>query len=52
MQTGWAVVPYFNIGLHKKDIAVLEGIKKNFFGVGKTFKQGSQAIQLKVQSLK
>ena len=41
----------FSIVVHVKDKAIIQYIQKHL-GVGKIFKQGSKAIQLKVQSLK
>ena len=41
----------FQIGLHVKDRPLLEGIK-NYFGVGNITKQGSQSIQLRINSIK
>ena len=41
----------FQINLHVKDQAALEGIK-NSLRVGKIYKSGPELIQLKVQSLK
>ena len=43
--------PKFTIGLHKKDRAVLEQIK-TLLGVGNIYNQGSNAVQLRVQSIK
>ena len=51
LNQGWEVQHRFSIVLHVKDKAILQNIQKHL-GVGKNFKQGSQAIQLKVQSLK
>ena len=48
---GWAVKPGFSIVLHKKDIAVLEKIKK-ILGVGKISRQCPNKLQFQVQSLK
>ena len=48
---GWAVKPGFSIVLHKKDIAVLEEIKK-ILGVGKISPQYPNKLQFQVQSLK
>ena len=41
----------FQIGLHQRDKALLEQIK-SFFGVGSIRKQGAQAIQYPVKSVK
>ena len=48
---GWRPDPRFQIGLHKKDKGILDGIKK-FLQVGHISLQGSNAVQLKVSSLK
>lgn len=50
-KTGWRVKAIFSIGLHKKDIAILEKIKSTF-GVGKIHKQGKDAVQYRVESIK
>ena len=47
----WRPEARFQIGLHKKDKGILDGIKK-FLGVGHIALQGSNAVQLKVSSLK
>ena len=47
---GWGVLLSFTIVLHHKDKAVLNKIKKSL-GVGNISRQGSQTLQLKVQSL-
>ena len=51
MKTGWALVPHFHLVLHKKDIAVLEKIKK-ILGVGKISPQCPNKLQFQVQSQK
>ena len=48
---GWAVKPRFQIGLHEKDKAILEGIK-NSLRVGKIFKHKPKAVSLQVRSIK
>ena len=48
---GWVVQPRFQIGLHSRDKALLEGIK-NSLRVGKISKSRPELIQLIVQSLK
>ena len=48
---GWRPEPRFQIGLHKKDKGILDGIKK-FIEVGHIAWKGSNAVQLKVSSLK
>ena len=50
-KTGWRVKAIFSIGLHKKDIAILEKIKSTF-GVGKIHRQGKDAVQYRVESIK
>ena len=45
------VRPCFSISLHEKDKPLLQDIQ-SFFGVGKIYKQGSQSIQLRVESIK
>ena len=42
--------PRFSLGLNKKDIEVLQQIH-NYFGVGKIYKQGSNAVQYSVRSI-
>lgn len=49
--TGKRVLPSFQITLHKKDKPLLEQIQ-SYLGVGKIYKQGSELIQFRVQSLK
>jgi len=43
-QTNWRVKAIFAIGLHKKDIAILEEIQSTL-GVGKIHKHGKDSIQ-------
>ena len=43
--------PKFTIGLNKKDRLILEHIKA-FLGTGNIYNQGSEAVQLRVQSIK
>lgn len=50
-KTGKRVLPSFQITLHKKDKPLLEQIQ-SYLGVGKIYKQGSELIQFRVQSLK
>ena len=50
-KTGWSVQLFFQIALHRKDNELLEQIK-NYFGVGKIHKLGSQSIILRVSSIK
>ena len=47
---GWLVCPFFEIGLHQKDLALLEQIE-SFFGVGNiTTKQRKNMLQYHVSS--
>jgi len=50
-KSGWQIKTSFSIGLHKKDLALLEEIK-NFFGVGGISKKGVNGIQYYVNSPK
>lgn len=50
-KTGWRVQVEFKIGLHKKDLSLLEEIKK-FFGVGAIYYQAEDSVQFKVHSIK
>ena len=43
LKIGWGVKAVFSIGLHQKDLALLEQIK-SFFGVGSIHKQGLLSI--------
>ena len=49
--TGYRVKAIFAIGLHKKDLNLLEGIK-GFFGVGKIHVHGKDSLQYRVESVK
>jgi LAGLIDADG endonuclease len=49
--TGWTIKPSFKLALNIKDIALLEEIK-NFFGVGKIYKQRVDSLEYRVQNLK
>jgi hypothetical protein len=51
MSTGWHCKPIFSIGLHNRDIKILEAIQRTL-GVGKIYKHGSDSIQYRVSSLK
>ena len=51
MKAGWHVKLSFQIGLHQKDHALLEQIK-TYLGVGNIYKQGSQLLQFRVDSVK
>ena len=48
---GWYVGLHFQITLHQRDKALLEGIK-NSLGVGQIYKDGPQSLKFRVQSLK
>jgi len=45
------VIPIFQIGLHKRDLALLEQIR-SYFGVCHIYMQGSNAVQFIVKSIK
>nr|YP_010121876.1 LAGLIDADG endonuclease [Monilinia fructicola]QRF72252.1 LAGLIDADG endonuclease [Monilinia fructicola] len=49
-RTGYRVKANFQIGLHLKDLALLEQIKL-FFGVGKISKLGAESVQFRVYAL-
>ena len=49
-KTGYRVKAIFQIGLHIKDIALLQNIQL-FFGLGKITKLGSESVQYRVSSL-
>ena len=51
LKTGWRIQIEFKIGLHKRDWELLEKIKK-FFGVGKVYKQGENAAQYMIHTVK
>jgi hypothetical protein len=51
LKTKWRVRPVFSITLHKKDLSLLEAIKKNL-GVGKISKSEKKAITYAVDSIK
>ncbi len=50
-KTNWRVKAIFSIGLHKKDIALLEEIQLTM-GVGKIHKHGKDSLQYRVESIK
>jgi hypothetical protein len=50
--TGWRVQTIFTIGLHEKDIALLENIQKFFMGVGKIYSPRKGIKQFRVSSIK
>ena len=49
-KTGYRVKAQFQIGLHIKDLALLEQIKP-FFGVGKITKLGVESVQFRVSAI-
>lgn len=51
-KSGYKVAYVFGIGLHLKDLALLQNIQKTFLGIGKIYKMGKDAVQLRVESLK
>jgi len=50
-KTGYRVKASFQIGLHIKDLALLERIQM-FFGVGKISKLGAESLQFRVYAIK
>jgi len=50
-KTGWGVNTIFQIGLHRKDEALLKQIQ-SFFGVGSIIKHGPESILYRVGSVK
>ena len=51
LKTKWRVLPVFIIKLHKKDLSILEDIKKTFH-IGKIRKSGENCLQYVVESFK
>lgn len=49
--TNWRVKAIFSIGLHIKDIVLLESLKQTL-GVGKIHKHGKESVQFRVESTK
>jgi hypothetical protein len=49
--TNWRVKAIFSIGLHIKDLAILESIQQTL-GVGKIHKHGKESVQFRVESIK
>lgn len=49
---GWVVSASFQIGLHEKDIDLLESIRSFFNGAGSIHKQSNNIIQYRVTSIK
>lgn len=50
-KTNWRVKAIFSIGLHKKDLVLLEKIKSTL-SVGKIHKHGKDSVQYRVESIK
>ena len=50
-KTGYRVKANFQIGLHLKDLALLEQIQLFFGGVGKISKLGAESVQFRVYAL-
>lgn len=50
-KSGWQIKTTFSIGLHKKDLALLEKFK-NYFGVGGISSKGVNGVQYYVNLLK
>lgn len=44
--------PSFKISLHKKDLRILEEIRRYWGGIGTITPQGSKAVQFRVRSIK
>ena len=51
-KTGWKVEAIFQIGLHKKDLAILQLIQKAFGGIGSISKMSKKGVMFKVSSIK
>jgi len=51
-KTGWMVEPIFQIGLHKKDLAILQLIQKAWGGIGSISSMGNEGVMFKVSSIK
>jgi LAGLIDADG endonuclease len=49
--TGWRIKPIFAIGLHKKDLKLLENLQ-SYLGVGKIHIHSKDSFQFRVDSLK
>ena len=49
---GWRVETVFRIGLHKRDLALLEQIQAYFGGIGSIVKQGKDVVAYRVSSQK
>ena len=46
------VEPIFQIGLHKKDLSILQLIQKTLGGIGSIGSMGSEAVMYRVSSIK
>ena len=51
-KTGWMVEPIFQIGLHKKDLVILQLIQKAWDGIGSISSMGKEGVMFKVSSIK
>jgi len=51
-RTGWKVEPLFAIGLHIKDVAILNAIQNTLGGIGAILNQGEDGIQFVISSQK
>ena len=51
-KTNWTVKTRFSIGLHKKDILILESLKSYFGGIGTISSHDDDSVQYRVASLK
>ena len=50
IKIGWSLKASLSIGLHKKDLEILELIK-SYFGVSAIYKHGKDSVQYRVYSL-
>nr|WLN31625.1 hypothetical protein [Cordyceps militaris] len=50
-KTGWKVLAFFEIHIHKKDVELLEFIQKEFNGVGRIVPNGKNACSFRVNSI-
>lgn len=51
VKLGWVIKPRFQISLHAKDLQILKSIQ-SYFGAGHIHKQGLEAYQLRIDSIK
>nr|YP_008964960.1 LAGLIDADG endonuclease [Annulohypoxylon stygium]AHB33519.1 LAGLIDADG endonuclease [Annulohypoxylon stygium] len=51
-KTGWMVEPIFQIGLHKKDLSILQLIQKTLGGIGSISSMSKEGVKFKVSSIK